>query len=37
MSQLLEAILRENFRCGRMLNSWAMDMSGHFAVPRDRG
>ncbi len=28
MSNLLQQLLGSNFRCGRMLNSWALDLAG---------
>lgn len=33
MSTVFEKLLRQNFRCGRMLYSRADGMAGRFAVP----
>ena len=33
MATLLELLLRSNFRCGRMLNSRALDLAGWVGIP----
>ena len=33
MARLFARLLRSNFRCGRMLNSRAVDMAGHVDAP----
>ena len=33
MLKILTVLLRNNFRCGRMLNSRTFDLTGRFAVP----
>ena len=33
MAALLEQLLRSNYRCGRMLNSRALDLAGWVGMP----
>ena len=33
MGNLLQLLLRSNFRCGRMLNSRALDLAGWAGMP----
>lgn len=33
MTALLELLLRSNFRCGRMLNSRALNLAGWVGMP----
>ena len=33
MGKLLQPLLRSNFRCGRMLNSRALDLAGGVGMP----
>jgi hypothetical protein len=36
MTAIFEQLLRQNFRCGRMLPSRAVVMAGSFVAPVDR-
>ena len=33
MTALMELLLRSNYRCGRMLNSRALDLAGWVGMP----